>query len=740
MDKIKTVKIKNPDGSVSEETYTISVDAKDVDMKNGKDLQDTIGDINVDRDGSIAEQLGKYKDYDSDIETLYADIDSLEAADTDLENDIIDLQVNKINKTDIIDNLNSSSNTKVLSAKQGKVLGDAVAALEAENVKKKAYFFDTVADMKAANLKDGDYACTLGYYSANDGGAAEYKIVDSFSGYKENLNNELYAELIIKKENNIKQFGAYGDDNHDDTNIFQYVFNNYDNIYIPTGTYKITNEINIKSNLYLHGDGQNTILKSYFTYNNENIKYILKSDSSSVAISRAIIEKIKFVNNTPNTLSGGIYIEYSTRGIVLNDLWFDSISNSIKLGDKIWGLCSLNNIFSLYLPNQTDENINTLSFAIYCRSNAIFGNNIEIIGKNKYGLYLKNCQVGAWKNLNISGSSSSYLMQNAILIEDCKDIEVNTGWFEQLDDGAGKLTKTINILNSEQIFLNTMHISSGSIFIDGSNNIKVLNSHYYSSSTGLRYMNNSNIVCDLISLGYCNYQSNIDYTMGIITIIDMENESNENIKNNPLYFLGIQEDLAVTNGSFVTKTSDTVNQLTGDRCFNFNCTSNQGGQINTSSLFEVGKTYTILAYVKPINNIKTLAISNEGSATVTDYPNQTYKNIDNNTNYHLIRKTLTVNNATSSIKILATLNDTSIRGDFIIDSVFITEGKHNNQIPCALSKTGLLKTSKIVASVVPWTGTWSKGDMVYNNFVSSSNDGILAWVYDGTNWTSISKN
>lgn len=57
MDKIKTVKIKNPDGSVSEETYTISVDAKDVDMKNGKDLQDTIGNINVDRDGSIAEQL-----------------------------------------------------------------------------------------------------------------------------------------------------------------------------------------------------------------------------------------------------------------------------------------------------------------------------------------------------------------------------------------------------------------------------------------------------------------------------------------------------------------------------------------------------------------------------------------------------------------------------------------------------------------------------------------------------------
>lgn len=57
MDKIKTVKIKNPDGSVSEETYTISVDAKNVDMQNGKDLQDTIGDINIDENGNINQQL-----------------------------------------------------------------------------------------------------------------------------------------------------------------------------------------------------------------------------------------------------------------------------------------------------------------------------------------------------------------------------------------------------------------------------------------------------------------------------------------------------------------------------------------------------------------------------------------------------------------------------------------------------------------------------------------------------------
>lgn len=95
MNKIKTVKIKNQDGSVSEETYTISVDAKDVDMKNGKNLQDAIGDINVDRDGNISEQLKN-------------------------------LNNNKIDYIDIIDNLESDNKNEVLSARQGKILNELV--------------------------------------------------------------------------------------------------------------------------------------------------------------------------------------------------------------------------------------------------------------------------------------------------------------------------------------------------------------------------------------------------------------------------------------------------------------------------------------------------------------------------------------------------------------------------------------------------------------------------------------
>jgi len=57
MKKIKTLKIKNEDGSINEESYTISADAINIDMKNGKNLQETIGNIDIDEDGSIAEQL-----------------------------------------------------------------------------------------------------------------------------------------------------------------------------------------------------------------------------------------------------------------------------------------------------------------------------------------------------------------------------------------------------------------------------------------------------------------------------------------------------------------------------------------------------------------------------------------------------------------------------------------------------------------------------------------------------------
>ena len=60
----------------------------------------------------------------------------------------------------------------------------------------KIHIYDTVADMREADLEKGQTARTLGDYALNDGGGATYKITDSPSSYNVDLNNGLKAEKI----------------------------------------------------------------------------------------------------------------------------------------------------------------------------------------------------------------------------------------------------------------------------------------------------------------------------------------------------------------------------------------------------------------------------------------------------------------------------------------------------------------------------------------------------------------
>lgn len=128
-----------------------------------------------------------------------------------------------------------------------------------EQIKEQTVFhFLNVAAMKSNNnLKDGMIVKTLGYYSVNDGGGANYLIRTKTSDDIENngsihfIDSDLVAELIVDNNNNInvKQFGAKGNGITNDALAIKNAVGSSYNVYFPDGEYVIENDfVNITKN------------------------------------------------------------------------------------------------------------------------------------------------------------------------------------------------------------------------------------------------------------------------------------------------------------------------------------------------------------------------------------------------------------------------------------------------------------------------------------------------------------
>lgn len=134
------------------------------------------------------------------------------------------------------------------------------------------HVFDTVADMKASTeLKNGDYAQTLGFHTLNDGGGAVYRIrtianddiVDE-SFIIALADDSLIAELIVGENIIPEQLGAYGDGTHDDTAVINKAIaysNNTFKCIKATKKYLITSSIDAESitNGYINIDGETPV-------------------------------------------------------------------------------------------------------------------------------------------------------------------------------------------------------------------------------------------------------------------------------------------------------------------------------------------------------------------------------------------------------------------------------------------------------------------------------------------------
>lgn len=161
--------------------------------------------------------------------------------------------------------------------------------------KKKASWYKSVAEMKAdVLLSTGMAACTLGYYSPNDGGGATYIIrakqeadVDD-GGSLHELANGLVAELVVENGTvNVKQFGAKGDGVSDDTErvkiaIKYHVDKRYKLMFV--GTFFVTDSLMNKEDytdeVYINFEGIKPLQET--TYSGRNNSVILFKNGISL--------------------------------------------------------------------------------------------------------------------------------------------------------------------------------------------------------------------------------------------------------------------------------------------------------------------------------------------------------------------------------------------------------------------------------------------------------------------------
>lgn len=222
---------------------------------------------------------------------------------------------------------------------------------------------------------------------------------------------------------NIRDYGAIGDGIHDDTIAIQRCLDSNRSIYIPTGTYIITNTITLPSNTSVIGAGLNSVIKAasnnFDMIKTENFDNLTGTDTHNAKVGNWYISNIVIdgsyysdpdLNILSNRTAGSGLMIYGdnfhlenvivsncpTHGIWLeNNTYNNPAYNLLKSGENsLFNVCvKLNGCHGLYAYHCFDFCAVNLVSATNNRKNGDFDNlsinscNAKVIGSHFYSNY-----------------------------------------------------------------------------------------------------------------------------------------------------------------------------------------------------------------------------------------------------------------------------------------------------------------------------------------------------------------
>lgn len=464
--------------------------------------------------------IGKYLE-----ETVIPALNNNAEAVLQLQNLFIalkDFVENYFDNLDVQDEINNKLNQMEQDGTLDNIINQQIFGEIEENIEniKQNYdkVFNTSEEMKLdTTLKNGMKIKTLGYYEINDGGGANYIIDDSVDEtfYQENIQNNLKANLIFSKNLYVEQIGMKGDNDFDNTLLFNNLINLLSDKKIlinslPNKIYKISDNLNF-NNLMLN-------------FNNSQIN----SQNNTITINSSHIENINFYN-TKIILSGGknyfhniLFSEWYETALKINNSYEDFI-------DLIRFENNKNSIYTVGIEcNSSDETLTNIygygAFkGIIANASDCYFENVHL-WLNNQNVFENSCFIVLNESLNTFTNccSDSYNFMIYInktylrnIIRDCYFINNN------------------NLFNNKSFILINGNVENN--IIDGSIALKLTGFSQNNNNLQINYP--SNLILRFIDGQpidpvYFNYQKIKNSSSDNITV---QEKSSINITNGKLY-------------------------------------------------------------------------------------------------------------------------------------------------------------------------------------------------------------